>query len=310
MTGAPLIFDSELLRLRRDRFAATAPSHEFLLERVAGDFADRLSIVMRQFENAANVGAYHGLVSRKLRQLSNVGSMIDIELSPALRMQCEIPSPTCGDDRLPFSEASLDLVVSGLALQFVNDIPGTLAQIRRALKPDGLMLVALLGGETLKELREAWLVAEDEIANGASPRVAPFADVRDLGGLLQRAGFALPVADSDVVRVTYASPLALMQDLQRMGASNTLIERRRVPVTRGLLLRAAEVYSERFGLPDGRVPATFEIITLTAWAPHESQQKPLAPGSAQMRLSQALGVPEHATGDAASFSPAGRAAKE
>jgi hypothetical protein len=131
-------------------------------------------------------------------------------------------------------------------------------------------------------------VAEDEMLGGASPRVAPFADVRELGRLLQRAGFALPVADSDVVRVTYASPLALMREIKAMGASNMLTERRRTPVTRQLLFRVAEIYQDRFGLPDGRIPATFEIITLTGWVPHESQQKPLAPGSAQVRLADVL----------------------
>ncbi len=198
---------------------------------------------------------------------------------------------------MPFAPASLDLVVSGLALHHVNDLPGSLVQIRRALKPDGLFLAALLGGETLKELREAWLIAEDEVSGGASPRVAPFADVRDLGGLLQRAGFALPVADTDVVRVTYASPLDLMREIKAMGASNVLTARRRVPVTRTLLFRAAEVYAERFALADGRIPATFEIITLTAWVPHESQQKPLQPGSAKARLADALGVMEQGAGE-------------
>ena len=179
-------------------------------------------------------------------------------------------------------------MVSGLSLQLVNDLPGALIQINRALKPDGLLLAALLAGETLKELREAWLLAEDEMLGGASPRVAPFTDVRELGRLLQRAGFALPVADSDLVRVTYASPLALMREIKAMGASNMLTERRRIPVTRGLLFRAAEIYQRKFGQPDGRIPATFEIITLTGWVPHESQQKPLSPGSAQVRLADVL----------------------
>ncbi len=201
------------------------------------------------------------------------------------------------EEALPFAPASLDLFVSGLVLHHVNDLPGTLVQVRRALKPDGLLLAALLGGETLKELREAWLIAEDEVSGGASPRVAPFADVRDLGGLLQRAGFALPVADTDVVRVTYASPLDLMREIKAMGASNVLTARRRVPVTRKLLFRAAEIYSERFALADGRVPATFEIITLTAWVPHVSQQKPLQPGSAKARLADALGVKEQGAGE-------------
>jgi hypothetical protein len=164
--------------------------------------------------------------------------------------------------------------------------------MRRALRPDGLLLAALLGGATLRELRDAWLTAEGEISGGASPRVAPFADVRDLGGLLQRAGFALPVVDSETVTVTYADPLALMRELKAMGTSNMLVARRRQPVTRGLVLRAAEIYADRFGAADGRVPATFEIITLTAWAPDESQPKPLRPGSAQTRLADALGVKE------------------
>jgi SAM-dependent methyltransferase len=198
----------------------------------------------------------------------------------------------CDEEALPFALGSLDLVVSGLSLHLVNDLPGTLAQIRHALKPDGLLLAALLGGETLRELREAWILAEDEILGGASPRVAPFADVRDLGSLLQRAGFALPVVDSDVVTVTYSSPLALMREIKAMGASNMLVTRRRTPVTRRLLTRASQVYLERFGLADGRVPATYDILTLTAWAPHESQQKPLAPGSAQARLADVVGVRE------------------
>jgi NADH dehydrogenase [ubiquinone] 1 alpha subcomplex assembly factor 5 len=303
MTGAPEIFDADLWRRRLNRFAGQASAHEFLLARVAEDFAERLSIVRREFPVAANLGAHHGVVSRRLRALANVGTMFDLEAAPALLAQCDGPRICAELEVLPFAEASLDLAVTALSLQLVNDVPGALAQIRRALKPDGLMLAALLGGETLKELREAWLVAEDEITGGASPRVAPFADVRDLGALLQRAGFALPVADSDVVRVTYETPLALMKEIQLMGASNMLSQRRRVPVTRRLLLRAAEVYAERFALPDGRIPATFEIITLTAWVPHESQQKPLKPGSAKMRLSEALGVAEQTAGEAAGVLP-------
>ena len=310
MTGAPNIFDADLWRRRRQRFAGAAAAHDFLLARVAEDFAERLAIVRREFPVAANLAAYHGVVSRRLRALANVGTLFDLETAPGLLTQCDGPGILADSEALPFAEASLDLAVTALSLQLVNDVPGTLAQIRRALKPDGLMLAALLGGETLKELREAWLVAEEDITGGASPRVAPFADVRDLGALLQRAGFSLPVADSDVVRVTYATPLALMKELQLMGASNILTERRRVPVTRRLMLRAAEVYAERFALSDGRIPATFEIITLTAWVPHESQQKPLKPGSAKMRLSEALGVAEQTAGEAAGPNPEDRATKE
>ena len=196
------------------------------------------------------------------------------------------------EEVLPFRDASLDLIVSGLALQHVNDLPGVLAQARRALKPDGLLLAALLGGSTLNELRSAFLAAEEEIEGGASPRVAPFADVRDLGALLQRAQLALPVVDADTVTVTYADPLALMRELRAMGATNVLRARRRAPLRRATLLRAIEIYQERFGLADGRIPATFEILTLTAWAPHASQQRPLQPGSAKARLADALKVPE------------------
>jgi SAM-dependent methyltransferase len=184
-----------------------------------------------------------------------------------------------------------------LALQFVNDLPGTLIQIRRALKPDGLLLMALLGGDSLSELREAFAQAESEIEGGLSPRVAPFADLRDLGGLLQRAGFALPVADSDRLTVRYDSAFALMRDLRAMGATNVLSERRRVPLKRATLLRMAQIYGERFADPDGRLRATFEIAWLSGWAPHESQQKPLKPGSAAQRLADALGTREIPAGE-------------
>jgi SAM-dependent methyltransferase len=200
------------------------------------------------------------------------------------------------EEFLPFRDSAFDLVVSGLSLHFVNDLPGALVQIRRALKPDGLFVAAMLGGQTLSELRHAFFLAEDEVQGGASPRVAPFADIRDLGGLLQRAGFALSVTDADVFTVAYPSPLRLMQELKAMGASNILVARRRRFTTRRTLTRAAEIYVERFARPDGRVPATFEIVTLTGWAPHESQQQPLRPGSARMRLADALGTKEISTG--------------
>ena len=301
MASDHTIFDRDLLRLRRQRVAADAARHDFLLQRVADDFAERLSIVCREFPVAANIGSHHGVLTERLLALPTIGSMIETDTvgpvpsyhegkgTPLFASAGKTRSRIIADEEaLPFAPASLDLVVSGLVLHHVNDLPGALIQIRRALKPDGLFLAALLGGETLKELREAWLIAEDEVTGGASPRVAPFADVRDLGGLLQRAGFALPVADTDIVGVTYASPLDLMREIKAFGSSNVLTARRRVPVTRKLLFRAAEIYSERFALADGRIPATFEIITLTAWVPHESQQKPLQPGSAKARLADAL----------------------
>jgi len=292
MSDPHVLFDADLLAARRNRAASGAAAHDFLLKRVADDLAERLGIVRRDFAVAVDLGSYHGVLGRRIGAAPNVGRLVSFDPTAGLLAQAPAPRVLGRLDALPFAPASLDLVVSGLALHLVDDLPGTLIQIRRALKPDGLLLAALLGGRTLAELREAWLAAEDEMTGGASPRVAPFADVRDLGGLLQRAGFALPVVDSDTVSVTYADPIALMRDLKSMGASNMLADRRRVPVTRGLLMRAAEIYAERFGRSDGRVPATFEVLTLTAWAPHESQQKPLKPGSAQTRLADALGVPE------------------
>ncbi|WP_439543757.1 methyltransferase domain-containing protein [Hyphomicrobium sp.] len=293
MTEPHRIFDSALLAARRNRAAGQASAHDFLLERVATDLAERLAIVRRDFPVALDAGSHHGVLGRRIAAIPSVGRLVSFD--PALKLLEAAPAPRVAGsfEALPFAEHSLDLCVSGLSLHLVDDLPGALIQIRHALKPDGLLLAALLGGQTLRELREAWLAAEDEVLGGASPRVAPFADVRDLGSLLQRAGFALPVVDADIVTVTYADPLALMRDIKGMGASNMLADRRRVPVTRGLLLRAAEIYADRFAIDGtGRVPATFEILTLTAWAPHASQPKPLRPGSAQSRLADALGVPE------------------
>ena len=289
MTGAPAIFDRALLTQRRNRVAANASAHDFLLARVADDFAERLSIVQRTFNEGLNIDAHHGLLSARLRPLPNVGTLTDAGLATRLLAQCEGPTWIADAEALDLATATLDLVVSGLSLHLVNDLPGALIQLRRTLRPDGLLLAALLGGETLSELRQAWLIAEAELTGGASPRVAPFASVRAMGALLQRAGFALPVADTDTVTVTYESPLHLMREIKAMGASNMLTGRRRIPVTRTLLMRAAEVYNERFSQADGRIKATFEIITLTAWVPHESQPKPLRPGSATTRLADVLG---------------------
>jgi SAM-dependent methyltransferase len=293
------IFDRALMAQRRDRFAAGAADHDFLLRRVADDLADRLSLIRRRFPVALNLGAYHGLLSRRLRQLESIDLLIDLELSPRLLGHCAGPSVRGDEELLPFASQSLDLVMSGLALQLVNDLPGTLAQIRGALKPDGLLLAALLGGQTLHELREAFTQAEAELQAGASPRVAPFADVRDLGSLLQRAQLALPVADADIVRVSYATPIDLMRDIRAMGASNMLVERSRRPLRRATLERAMQIYVDQNADRDGRIRATFEIITLTGWAPHESQQKPLQPGTAQTRLATALRTCERPAGDKA-----------
>ncbi len=297
MTSSPQIFDRALLSQRLRRAAPQATDHDFLLHRVAEDFAERLLVVQRSFPSAVNLGAYHGVVSRALAGVETVGNIIDFEPEPSLLAACPGNKVAGEMEALPFAGGTLDLVVSGLALQFVNDLPGVLIQICRALKPDGLFLGAMLGGETLHELRTAWAMAEDEVLGGMSPRIAPFADLKDVGGLLQRAGFALPVVDADVVRVRYGSALALMREIKAMGASNMLVERHRKPVTRTLLARAAQIYEERFADNDGRISATFEILNITAWVPHESQQKPLQPGSAKMRLADALGVEEKPAGE-------------
>lgn len=296
-SGASAPFDRTLLNTRRRRVAGRAAEHDFLLLRVADDLADRLDIIKRTFAIAANIGAHHGVLSRRLRKIQNVGLMVDVEVVSELLAACEGPQILADDELLPFGDATLDLVVSGLSLQHVNDLPGTLVQIRRSLKPDGLFLASLLGGSTLGELGSAWLAAEAEITGGASPRVAPAIDLRDLGSLLQRAGFALPVVDSDVVQVAYASPLALMKDIKAMGASNVLNARRRSLTRRDVLARAAQIYEERHARADGRVLATFEILTVTAWAPDPSQQKPLKPGSAAMRIADALGTNEQPAGN-------------
>jgi SAM-dependent methyltransferase len=290
----PAVFDRRLLRARRARAAALGPS-TFLLERVAEDLADRLATVLRRFEVAVDLGTPTDAVSRVLVASGKVGTVVRVTEQVGDRAAAVVAD----EEALPFGDGALDLVVSALALQFVNDLPGTLIQIRRALRPDGLLLAALSGGDTLTELRQAFAIAEAEIEEGISPRVAPFADVRDLGALLQRAGFALPVTDVDRVIVRYPSPIALLHDLRRMGATNALIERSRRPLKRATLQRMADVYAERFADADGRIRATFEIVWLSGWAPHASQQKPLAPGSARQRLADALGATEMSAGDKA-----------
>jgi SAM-dependent methyltransferase len=292
MTSAPRVFDLAQLARYRARAAARAAEHDFLLRRVADDLDDRLDAVKRQFPHVLDLGAHHGVVARRMARRAGTTTVVSADASPAMLAQCPEPKLLADLEALPFAPAQFDLVVSGLALHLVNDLPGTLIQVRRILKPDGLFLGAVLGGATLVELRQAFVEAEAEIEGGASPRVAPFADVRDLGSLLQRAGFALPVVDADVVTVAYATPLDLMRELRAMGAANMLVERRRRPLRRATLMRAAGIYAERFSRADGRVTATFEIITMTGWAPHDSQPKPLRPGSAKTRLADALGVKE------------------
>ena len=282
-------FDHALGR-RRLRRALGGAYPDFLVARAAEDLAERLGAVTRHFETGVDLASPLPLVAPAMRGVC--GRVVRIA-----------PPGGTGDvvgeaEMLPVATESVGLLVSLLALQGVNDLPGALAQIRRALAPDGLFMACMLGGESLSELRQSFAAAEAEREGGVSPRVAPFADVRALGGLLQRAGLALPVVDLDRVTVRYRTPFGLMNDLRAMGWSNALAERRRVPLRRATLMRAAEIYVERFADPDGRVRATFDLVWLSGWAPHESQQKPLRPGSARARLADALGVPEYGpTGD-------------
>jgi SAM-dependent methyltransferase len=270
---APILFDRALLRARQDRAEKLGPA-TFLLDRVAEDMAERLHAVLRAFSSAADIGT--------------TGDQVRNALAGRVVRLTRVDLPDLESDALPLAPESIDLAVSALALQLVNDLPGTLAQIRRALKPDGLLLAAMIGGDTLTELRQSFAAAEAELEGGISPRVAPFADLRDVGALLQRAGFALPVTDVDRIVARYDNAFALMQDLRRMGATNVLVERRRAPTRRATLLRMAQIYAERFADPDRRIRATFDVIWLSGWAPHQSQQQPLQPGSAKASLAAAV----------------------
>lgn len=269
---APVLFDRALLKQRQERARRLGPV-TFLFDRVTEDFGDRLLAVTRDFADAADIWTPGGLLRAPLADRFKSIARVDL---------------VSDGETLPLRPESLDLVVSALALQFVNDLPGVLAQIRRALRPDGLLLAAMVGGDTLTELRQSFAAAEAECEGGVSPRVAPFADLRDIGGLLQRAGLALPVTDVDRIVVRYDSAFVLMNDLRRMGATNILLERRRGPTRRATMLRMAQIYAERFSDPDCRIRATFDVIWLSGWAPHESQPKPLKPGSATASLEEAV----------------------
>ena len=271
-TTAPVLFDRALLRARQAR-ARRQGAATFLLDRVAEDMAERIGAVRRDFAAVADIWTPGDVLRAPLAK--RFGSIVRIGLDSAREV-------------LPLQPESIDLAVSALAFQFVNDLPGVLAQIRRALRPDGLLLAALPGGDTLTELRQSFAAAETECEGGVSPRVAPSADLRDIGHLLQRAGLALPVTDVDRVVVRYDNAFALMHDLRRMGATNILVERRHAPTRRATMLRMAQIYGERFSDPDGRIRATFDIVWLSAWAPPESQQKPLRPGSAKASLEAAV----------------------
>jgi SAM-dependent methyltransferase len=276
-TTTPVLFDRALLRARQDRALRQGPV-TFLLDRVIEDMEERLRTVTRDFADAADLWTPGDGLQNAFRARFKCFSHIEPGEAPP--------------EIVPLPPESVDLVLSALALQFVNDLPGVLAQIRRALRADGLLLAAMVGGDTLTELRQSFAAAEAECEGGVSPRVSPSADLRDLGSLLQRAGLALPVTDVDRIVVRYENAFALMQDLRRMAATSILIERRHTPTRRTTMLRMAQIYAERFADADGRIRATFDVIWLSGWAPHESQQKPLQPGSAKASLAEAVRRPK------------------
>ena len=292
------IFDRRLHARRRSRSAAHFAEYSFLKQLAAEDIALRLSAINRNFDRVLDLGAHDGLTGRALmsEQLvaDRIGQIVASDVSAAFA-----PDVVADEEALPFADQSFDLVVSALSLHWVNDLPGALIQIRRVLKPDGLFIGTVLGGRTLTELRQCLLAAEEEIRGGAANRVSPFLDVIDGAGLLQRTGFAMPVADNDARTVRYAHPLRLLSDLRGMGETAAFANRDAPPLTRTILLRAMDIYTQRFADADGRVRATFEFVTLSGWAPSPDQPKPKRPGSATVRLADALGVREHGTGDKA-----------
>jgi NADH dehydrogenase [ubiquinone] 1 alpha subcomplex assembly factor 5 len=294
MTDSMNVFDRRLLRRNRDRAAPRLGAHDFLFRDVAERLADRLDDVTRKFPRALDLGCHGGEIAAILRGRGGIETLVQCDLSPAMarRAQSNGSATLVADEEaLPFAPESFDLVISNLSLHWVNDLPGCLLQVRQCLKPDGLFLAAMLGGDTLAELRQALMEAELAESGGAGPRVSPFADLRDAGGLLQRAGFALPVVDGDRLTATYPDLLGLMRDLRGMGEANAVQARPRRFPPRTLFARADHLY-RRTADADGRLPATFQIITMTAWAPHVDQQRPLARGSARTRLADALGIDE------------------
>jgi NADH dehydrogenase [ubiquinone] 1 alpha subcomplex assembly factor 5 len=298
-TDPLLVFDRSTLRRRRERAARNWSDQAFLKREIAARVVERLDDVRRRFDLALDLGCHGDEIAAALDGNVNVGTLVRADLGFGFAQGAAGPALVTDEEALPFASRSFDLILSAMNLHWVNDLPGTLIQISRILKPDGLFLGAMLGGGTLWQLRQALAAAESEVEGGLSPRVSPFAELRDAAGLLQRAGFALPVADSETIEVDYESALALMRDLGAMGESNLIAERRRGLARRATLLRAAEIYGERFALPSGRVSASFEVLFLHGWAPHPAQPKPIKPGSASHRLAAALGTAELSAGEKA-----------
>ena len=299
METAPEIFDRNALRVHRDRAAQTFGEYDFLVREIGARLSDRLLDMARTFPLALDLGARTGGYGPVPGGPGGIEHVVSCELSERMARQIESGGVVGDPEFLPFAEGRFDLVYSNLELHWANDLPGCLLQITRSLKPDGLFLAAILGGNTLTELRDVLMAAELDVTGGASPRVSPFAELRDAGALLQRAGLALPVVDADEITVTYENLFRLLADLRGMGETNTVRERLRTSTRRNIFLRAAELYLERYPAEDGRIRATFEIIYLHGWAPHESQPKALRPGSAKTSLADALGTAEYSAGDSA-----------
>jgi NADH dehydrogenase [ubiquinone] 1 alpha subcomplex assembly factor 5 len=292
-----LVFDRARLRQRRERAARGWGEQAFLKREIAERLVERLDDIKRIFPLALDLGCHGDEVGAALAGRPAVQQLIRSDLGFGFARQAAGPALVADEEALPFAPGCFDLVVSAMDLHWVNDLPGTLIQIGHILKPDGLFLGAMLGGGTLWQLRQALAAAESEIEGGLSARVSPFADLRDAAGLLQRAGFAMPVADGETIDVEYGSALALMRDLRAMGESNAIVERRRGLTRRATLLRAAEIYGQRFTQPSGRVVASFEVLFLHGWAVDAAQPKPLRPGAAKSRLADALDAVELSAGE-------------
>jgi NADH dehydrogenase [ubiquinone] 1 alpha subcomplex assembly factor 5 len=285
------VFDRGALRRQRERTAAGLDRYDFLIREAALRLLERLGDVRRAFPRALELGCHTGQLAEVLRERKEIGRLVQTDLSLAMAKRAGGLCLVADEEALPFGAEVFDLVLSCFSLHWVNDLPGTLAQVRYALKPDGLFLAAMPGGTTLHELREAVMRAELELDGGAGLRVSPFVDVRDAASLLQRAGLAMPLVDVEPITVSYAHPLKLMQELRGMGEANALTERPRRLLRRATLLRAAEIYHELFADAQGRIPATFEILMLSGWKPAPSQPQPLRRGSGRVNLAEALKVP-------------------
>lgn len=277
------VFDRNLVRQRRERALAHLNSHDFLFKETATRLIERLDMIKRDFPLAVELGAREETFAKNLQANARLGRVIKV--GSIAQQEIDL---VADEEALPFAEKSIDALFSNMVLHWVNDLPGTLAQIRSALRPDGLFMAALAGGETLKELRECLMQAEMEISGGASPRVSPFVDLYTASGLLQRAGFALPVADSEVINIYYKDPQRLFSDLRGMGAANAVVQRLKKPTSRKIFDRALNLYQERYGDAQGGIIARVEIIFMIGWAPSAQQPQPLARGSAKVSLHDAL----------------------